>query len=160
MGPEDNFCSVKISKAGWQKLRGSTGGTRRKVWTRTKILSPNIGYFVANWDWSQFTHFLEIFGRKKCLFGSKTVFLGQEVHYYIVYIAYFTELNLQICDYAQKPHIWRENCKYALDENFHCDFGSRRKAAKFCHPVTNYHYIQVWCALVLAVLYGEPDVEE
>ena len=39
---------------------------------------------------------------KKCLFGSKTVFLGQEVHYYMVYIAYFTELILQICDYAQK----------------------------------------------------------
>ena len=34
--------------AGWQKLCGSTGGTRRKVWTRTKILSPNIRYFVAN----------------------------------------------------------------------------------------------------------------
>ena len=33
---------------GWQKLCGSTGGTRRKVWTRTKILSPNIRYFVAN----------------------------------------------------------------------------------------------------------------
>ena len=35
-------------ETGWQKLRGSTGGTRRKVWTRTKILSPNIRYFVAN----------------------------------------------------------------------------------------------------------------
>ena len=34
--------------AGWQKLRGSTGGTRRKVLPRTKILSPNICYFVAN----------------------------------------------------------------------------------------------------------------
>ena len=33
---------------GWQKLRGSTGGTRQKVWTRTKILSRNIRYFVAN----------------------------------------------------------------------------------------------------------------
>ena len=32
---------------GWQKLHGSTGGTRRKVWTRTKILSLNIRYFVA-----------------------------------------------------------------------------------------------------------------
>ena len=42
---------------------------------------------------------------KKCLFGSKTVFLGQEVHYYMVYIAYFTELILQICDYAQKRRI-------------------------------------------------------
>ena len=28
--------------------------------------------------------------------------LGQEVHYYMIYIAYFTELNLKICDYAQK----------------------------------------------------------
>ena len=46
-----------------------------------------------------------IFGQEKCLFGSKTVFLGQEVHYYIVYIAYFTELILQICDYAQKQRI-------------------------------------------------------
>ena len=27
--------------------------------------------------------------------------LGQEVHQYMVYIAYFTELILQICDYAQ-----------------------------------------------------------
>ena len=91
-------------------------------------------YFVANKDLSRFTHFLEIFGQKKCLFGSKTVFLGQEVHYYMVYIAYFTELILQICDYAQKRRIWRENCKYALDENLHCHFCSRRMAAKFCHP--------------------------
>ena len=56
---------------------------------------------------------------KKCLFGSKTVFLGQEVHYYMIYIAYFTGLNLQICDYAQQGRICRKNCKYALDENFH-----------------------------------------
>ena len=52
----------------------------------------------------------------------------------MVYIAYFTELILQICDYAQKRRIWRESCKYALDENFHCHFCFRRKAAKFCHP--------------------------
>ena len=43
--------------------------------------------------------FLEIFGQKSAFLG-KTVFLGQEVHYYMIYIAYFTELNLQICDYA------------------------------------------------------------
>ena len=42
---------------------------------------------------------------KKCLFGSKTVLLGHEVHYHMVYIAYFTELILQICDYALKPRI-------------------------------------------------------
>ena len=73
---------------------------------------------------------------KKAPFWVKTVFLGQEVHYYMVYIAYFAELNLQICDYAQKQRICRENCKYALDENFHGYFCPRRKAAKFCHPAS------------------------
>ena len=33
--------------SGWQKLRERASGARRKVWTRTKILSPNIRYFVA-----------------------------------------------------------------------------------------------------------------
>ena len=49
----------------------------------------------------------------------------------MVYIAYFSELNLQNCDYAQK----RRNCKYVLDENFHGHFCPRRKATKFCRPV-------------------------
>ena len=46
-----NLCqlaNIFVKAAGWQKLHGSTGDTRRKVWTRTKILSPNIRYFVAN----------------------------------------------------------------------------------------------------------------
>ena len=109
-------------------MRRGTGGPRRKVWSWTKILSPKIRYFVANKDLSRFTHFLEIFGQKKCLFGSKIVFLGQEVH--LVYIAYFSELNLQIRDYAQKQRICRENCKYALDESFHGHFCPQQKAAK------------------------------
>ena len=54
---------------------------------------------------------------KKVPFWVKTVFLGQEVLYYMVYIAYFTELNLQICNYTQKRRICREKCKYVLDEN-------------------------------------------
>ena len=57
--------------AGWQKLHGSTDGTRRKVWTWTKILSPNIRYFVAYYDLLQFTHFLEIFGQKNAFLGQK-----------------------------------------------------------------------------------------
>ena len=40
-------------------------------------------------------HFLEIFGQKKCFFGSKTVFLGQGMRYYMLGIANYTELNLQ-----------------------------------------------------------------
>merc|ERR1712107_615914 len=55
----------------------------------------------------------------------------------MVYIAYFTELNSKIRDYALKRRICRENCKYALDERFHGHFCPRRKAAKSCHPVPN-----------------------
>jgi len=68
---------------------------------------------------SRFTHFLEIFG-KNALFWSKRVFLGQEIHYYMVCIAYFTRLNWQICNYAQKR--CRKKRKYAFDENFHAIF--------------------------------------
>ena len=39
------------------------------------------------------------------------IFLGQEVYYYMVYNTYHTELNLQICNYAQKRRICRENSK-------------------------------------------------
>ena len=35
---------------------------------------------------------MEDFGQEKNFFESITVFLGQEVHYYKVYIAYYTEL--------------------------------------------------------------------
>ena len=78
---------------------------------------------------------------KKCLFGSKTVFLGQEVHYYMVYIAYFTELNLQICDYAQKRRICRENCNYALDENFHGHFCPPTKG---CQVLPPWSWLNMW----------------
>ena len=74
-------------------------------------------------------------------FWVKTVLLGQEMHYYMVYDAYFTELNLKFWDYAQKRRICRENCKYALDERFHGHFCPRRKPAKSCHPGCCY---QVW----------------
>ena len=36
----------------------------------------------------------------------------------MVNIAYYTEFNLQICNYAQKRRICRENCNYALDKIF------------------------------------------
>ena len=82
-------------------------------------------------------------------FWVKTVLLGQEVHYYMVYIAYFTELNLQICDYVQKQRIHRKNSKYALDENFHGHFFLWRKAANFCHPVSVSHF---WFSTTLTLI--------
>ena len=55
-------------------------------------------------------------------------------YYYMVYIAYYAVLNLQICIYAQKQRICRENSKYALDGSFYGHFCPRRGAANFCHP--------------------------
>ena len=44
------------------------------------------------------------------------MFLGQKVHYYMIYTTYYTELNLQICNYAQKWLIFCENSKYEFDK--------------------------------------------
>ena len=54
---------------------------RRKVWTRTKIVSSNINYFVVIF---RFVTIYALFGN---LWATK-VFFGQEVHYYMVFIAY------------------------------------------------------------------------
>ena len=66
---------------------------------------------------------------KNAFLGQKQFFLGQEVHYYMIYIAYSIELNLQICNYAQKRRICRKHCKYALDKNFHDHFCPQRCSA-------------------------------
>ena len=53
----------------------------------------------------------------------------------MVYIAYYAELNLQICNYVQKRRIHiHENNKFAPDEIFFGHFWPRQKAANFCHP--------------------------
>ena len=74
--------SVKSSgclTTGWQKLCESLKGLHRKVWTHTKILSLQICYFV---EILKFVAMFALFGR---LWAN-----------YIVYIAYYTEFNLQI----------------------------------------------------------------
>ena len=45
---------------------------------------------------SRFTHFFFKSLEKRSALGSKTVFLGQEVHYYMVYIAYNAEIELSL----------------------------------------------------------------
>ena len=93
----------------------------------TTVLSPNLRYFVAILI---FVAVYTLFGRL-CFFGSRTVFLGQEVYHYMAYIAYLTKW---ICNYAQKRRICRENSKCTPDENFLGHFCTRRKAAtlKIC----------------------------
>ena len=79
------------------------GRPRQKVWTRTKIFSLNIRYFVANSDLLQFTHFLEIFGQVPYWVKNSVSWARSALLHGI--IAYFTELILQICCYAQKRRI-------------------------------------------------------
>ena len=61
-----------------------------------KNFKPLVTLFCR--DLLQFSlFFLKDIGQKKCFFGgSKTAFLGQELDCYMVYIAYCTELYLQI----------------------------------------------------------------
>ena len=80
--------SFSLLDPGWQKLCRGTGGPRRKVWTRTKILSPNIGYFVAN---SRFVAIYALFGRlwtKSVVLGPKQCFMVKKciIIWYIYYI--------------------------------------------------------------------------
>ena len=75
----DHF--IKMGRGMFKYLREQGG----RSCTGARV-APIIRYFVAN-----YALFRDLW-TKKCLFGSKTVFLGQEVHYYMVYIAYFTEL--------------------------------------------------------------------
>ena len=65
---------------------------------------------------------MEIFGQKSAFFRSKTESLGQEVHCYVIHIAFNTELNLQICNFVQNRRFCRENSNYALDEKFYVFF--------------------------------------
>ena len=60
---------------------------------------------------------------------SNTVSIGQEVYYNMVYIAYHTKLNWQICKYAQKRRICCENSKNTPDKKFCGHFCAIRKAA-------------------------------
>ena len=83
-------------------MREAAKGLRRKVWTRTEILSLNIRYFVALLRFAAIYALFERLWAKQMLVWVKTVFLGQEEHYYMVYIANYNKLDLQICNYAQK----------------------------------------------------------
>ena len=59
-----SYSRVTTNYPGWQKLCEGTKGLRRKVWTQTKILSPNICYFVAI-----YALFGRFWANKKCSLG-------------------------------------------------------------------------------------------
>ena len=93
-------------------------GLRRKVWTWTKILSTYIGYFVAISRFVAIDTMFRRLGAKRFFLGTTIVFLGQEMHYYMVSIANYSELNLQACNYAQKRRICREKINTRLAKVF------------------------------------------
>ena len=61
--------------AGWHKLCEGTMGLCRKLWTWTKILSPNIRYFVAI---LRFVAIYALFGKKVRFFGQLQRCLGKK----------------------------------------------------------------------------------
>ena len=72
----------------------------------------------------------------------------------MVYIAFDTELKLQICNYAQKQHICRENSNYAPDENFTAIFAIDEKlptsvTLASCPTISQEKYNLAMCQLVV-----------
>ena len=89
----------------WQKLWGGHSGPPPKSLDSDENFKPEHKLICHK---LRFVAIYALFGdlwAKKVPFWVKNSFLGQEVHYYMVYIAYFTELILQICDYAKKRRI-------------------------------------------------------
>ena len=85
----------------------------RKVWTLTKISSPNTRYFVAILRFiAIYARFLEkLCARTRLIFGSKQCCLGKKctITWYILRIV----LNKRL----QKQRTCRKNIKYAPDKN-------------------------------------------
>ena len=77
--------AMTLLKSGWQKLCEGTKGPRRKVWFRTKILSPKTRYFVGIlkfvviyalfgnlWPWAK----KDFWGQKQCCLGNSALIYG------------------------------------------------------------------------------------
>ena len=94
---------VKPPPPGWQKLHGRTGRIRQKVWTRTKISSPNIRYFVTI-----YTLFGDLWAKKVPFWVKNSVSWARSalLHglYCILYWIKFANLQLR----AKMTHLWRK----------------------------------------------------
>ena len=66
-----------------------------------------------------------------CLFGSKTVFLGQKVEYNMAYIAYYIELNLQVCKMRKNDPFDAEIANMSQTKIFMASFALAER-----HPAT------------------------
>ena len=78
-----------VAPPGWQKLCGGTGGPRRKVRTRTKILSLTYAILSRIKICRDLRTFWRSLGKKKCFLGQKQCFLGKKctITWYILHIS-------------------------------------------------------------------------
>ena len=103
-------------------MREVTKGLRRKVWSWTKILSLNIGYFVAILILSRIMNNLELLGKKVSFFGGhKQCFLGK---------------NCTITWYIMRI-LLSENCKFAI----------AHKNNAFVAKIVNTHLTKIFMAI-------------
>ena len=120
---------VFLSGPGWQKLCERASGARRKVWTRTKILIPNIRYFVAILRfvaiYTFYKPFIELYMQDSFLssrFRQKSPELNERERPLVqtqTKDAQKQRFLLQICKYRQKQCFCREELKafFALAES-------------------------------------------
>ena len=79
-GPRNQFWS----STGWQKWHRGKGGPPPKSLDLEENFKPKHRLFCHKLRYvAIYTLFGDLWA-KKCLFGSKTVFLGQEMYYYMV----------------------------------------------------------------------------
>ena len=119
-----------------------------KVWTWTKILSSNIRYFVV------ILRIVAIYAlwAKKCFFLVKYSLYqaGSEVLHGI-----YCLWNLQICNYAPKRSICRENSKLAPDKSFVAIFAlaERLPTSPTLSTQTLEYYKRRECSLLVICTY-------
>ena len=117
---------------------------RRKVWTQTKILSPNMRYLVAILRFVTIYILFGLWASRGLFWVINNVSWARCALIHGVFIAFYTESNLQNSNYAQKRCICRENSQQAPDENFYGHLCPRRKAVNFCQPVSIQTSPQIW----------------
>ena len=93
------------SKLVYPSLSQVQGG--RRAFAEKFVLRRKYATLSQYWVTDTFTPFLGIVGQR-IFFLAKTVFLGQELHYYMVYTAYYAELNLQILITPKPTHLSRK----------------------------------------------------
>ena len=82
-----------------------------------------------------------------CVFWSKTAFLGKELHYYKVFIAYCSELNWQICNYGQNSAFVAKK-QIPAWRKFLLPFLPSPKSSQLLPPCCGPRYFTCWISML------------